>query len=218
MEWMNRAGNRPAQPGQTVAPSTGGAPVPHHGGNGKRKPAKSFGFHYISGLVLLVSIAILSVAVIGFLMFFKTNKENGYVDNDKMQAVFLNGGQVYFGKIRVLNNKYVGMNEIYYLRVNQQVQPKQGQEAQQDISLVKLGCELHGPQDEMFINRDQVVFWENLKGDGEVAKAVEKYKKDNPKGQDCKATGEQNSNNNSNTNSNNNSGNNQNNNATSNNP
>jgi hypothetical protein len=188
MEWMNRAG-RPAHPGQTVAPNSAGTTAPasaHHSSNkGSRREKQSGTFHTISAVILLFSITLLTVAVIGFIANFRQNDESQFVDDTKMQAVFLNGGQVYFGKIRELNNKYVGVNDIYYLRVNQQVQPKQGQQAQQDISLVKLGCELHGPQDQMIINREQVVFWENLKTDGQVAKAVEAYKKANPNGQKC---------------------------------
>jgi hypothetical protein len=112
-----------------------------------------------------------------------------------MQAVFLNGGQVYFGDIQDLNSSNVRLSNIYYLRVNQQVQPNQETADQStnsnDISLVKLGCELHGPEDEMLINREQVVFWENLKTDGQVAKAVAEYQKQNPNGQNCDASQQQ---------------------------
>jgi len=76
------------------------------------------------------------------------------------------------------------------LRVNQTVQPNQSTNSatSNDVSLVKLGCELHGPEDEMLINRDQVIFWENLKADGQVAKAVAEYQKQNPNGQKCDTT------------------------------
>jgi len=117
----------------------------------------------------------------------KKYNEGAYVKTDKIQAVFLNGGQVYFGKITSLNPNYLSMSNIYYLRVNQQVQPNQQntQVNPNDISLVKLGCELHGPEDSMVINREQVIFWENLKTDGQVAKAVDEYVKNNPNGQNC---------------------------------
>jgi hypothetical protein len=189
MEWMNR-GARSPHSAQTVAP--GGAELPHSGGAGHKKKVKNFGFHSVSTVVLLFAVTLLAVALIGLLMYvnMKRNEERQFVDTGKMQAVFLNGGQVYFGHIKALNNKYVGLTDIYYLRVSQQVQPKQGEQAQQDISLVKLGCELHGPQDQMLINRDQVVFWENLKDDGQVAKAVAEYVKANPNGQKCE-TGQQ---------------------------
>lgn len=187
---MNRPGKPVNGSGQTVPPTsnTGSTQGPRNNDQraaGKRN-SSLFSFHNITSVVMLFSLTFLALAVIGFIMNYRGKDESRFVAKDKMQAVFLNGGQVYFGKIRELNNKYVGVTDIYYLRVNQQVQPKQGEEqSQQDISLVKLGCELHGPQDQMLINRDQVVFWENLKSDGQVAKAVEAYKEANPDGQKC---------------------------------
>lgn len=138
--------------------------------------------------LMLVSLTILVVSLIGIIGFSKTHEQAKYVDTGKYQAVFLNGGQVYFGKITSLNNKYLAMSNIYYLRVNQTVQPNTSTTAaNNDVSLVKLGCELHGPQDQMVINNDQVIFWENLKADGQVAKAVAEFQKQNPNGQDCTA-------------------------------
>jgi hypothetical protein len=142
----------------------------------------------LTSVVLLFSATILVVALLSYLVIAPKN-EKSFVDNDKFQAVFLNGGQVYFGKVANLNNKYLQLEDIYYLRVNQQVQPSEEGQApvsgDGDISLVKLGCELHGPEDEMLINREQVVFWENLKDDGQVAQAVAEYRAENPEGQDC---------------------------------
>jgi len=141
-------------------------------------------------LVLLVMVALI-VGLAALLIATSDNRgEQKYVDKNKLQAVFLNGGQVYFGKVHTLNSKYITLDNIYYLRVNQQVQPNQTANATdtasaQDVSLAKLGCELHGPTDAMVINREQVLFWENLKDDGQVAKAVADYVKANPNGQKC---------------------------------
>ena len=90
------------------------------------------------------------------------------------------------------------LEEIYYLRVNQQVQPnaQPNSNSNDNVQLVKLGCELHGPQDQMLINADQVVFWENLKTDGLVSQAIAKYVSENPNGRQCQT---QNSNSNNNT-------------------
>lgn len=187
MEW-----NRPTRPGQQPAQpaaSGNGTTVSHTNGNRKKKGRLDLSMHNLTAIILLFSVTIVVVGLLSFIMLNKRNDERKFVDKSKMQAVFLNGGQVYFGKINNLNEDYVRVNNIYYLRVNQQVQPdqqKEGQQqGQQDISLVKLGCELHGPADEMLINRDQVVFWENLKDDGQVAKAVAEYIKANPDGQKC---------------------------------
>lgn len=143
----------------------------------------------VASVVLLFCITILMVAIVSVIALGETSSQNQHVDKSKMQAVFLNGGQVYFGKIDSSNEKFMRVNDIYYLRVNQQVQPDgaAAQNANQDISLVKLGCELHGPQDSMVINQGQIIFWENLKEDGQVAQAVKKYKTDNPNGQKCDA-------------------------------
>jgi hypothetical protein len=118
------------------------------------------------------------------LFFFEGSREDKYVDPTKHQAIFLNNGQVYFGSITDLNKDFLTLANIYYLRVNQQVQPGQ-QASQNDVSLVKLGCELHGPQDIMVVNRDQITFWENLKDDGQVTTAIAEYVEANPDGQDC---------------------------------
>lgn len=138
-------------------------------------------------LVICIAVLILSIALyIGIAK--PSSSQSKYVDSTKMQAVFLNGGQVYFGKISTINSSFMRVTDIYYLRVNQTVQPNGSPSSNQDISLVKLGCELHGPQDSMVINQQQVIFWENLKGDGQVAKAVADYKKQNPNGQVCNTT------------------------------
>jgi hypothetical protein len=40
---------------------------------------------------------------------------------------------------------------------------------------VKLGNELHGPEDEMTIEKAQVLYWENLKPSGKVSEAISSY-------------------------------------------
>lgn len=179
MDWTNRGG----QQTQAAAPT---APVAHTGGRSRKKP---FGALQWSSVALLFSVAALVLALIVFLGLGNTKggTNGGYVNKDRMQAVFLNGGQVYFGKIKDINSQSLRMTDIYYLRVNQTVQPNQQapQNNSNDISLVKLGCELHGPEDAMVINQEQVIFWENLKTDGQVADAVKKYKEANPGAQNC---------------------------------
>jgi hypothetical protein len=100
------------------------------------------------------------------------------VKSKQFQAVFLTNGQVYFGKFSQINSSYVKLTDIYYLQVQQTVQPSSSSSSSsnnQQVSLAKLGGELHGPEDVMFINRDQVLFWENLKNSGKVVQAIQKY-------------------------------------------
>jgi len=185
MDLMSR-GVRPSQP--ATNPNGGTSQTtqqPSGKKSGKFKKFKPSNFLNVAYIALLFSVTVVIIGVLAALVISDNGgKEEGLVDKSKFQAVFLNNGQVYFGNIADLNESYVSMGNIYYLRVNQQVQPGQ-QASQNDVSLVKLGCELHGPEDSMVINREQVTFWENLKTDGQVTNAINEYVKANPNGQDC---------------------------------
>jgi len=189
MEFNLNRGSQPAarpthQSPTATAPSTGVKPP--HQKTGIPGPA----WLRVIWVVLLFAVTILVLAI-AVLLYFGGSKEGDYVDGKKQQAVFLTNGQVYFGHIKSINKQYIDLNGIYYLNVNQQVQPKDAKstsDAQNSISLVKLGCELHGPVDRMLINRGQVTFWENLRDDGQVAQAIGKWKQQYPQGQKCNAT------------------------------
>lgn len=137
-------------------------------------------------IILLFAGTILVVSMVA-LLYVGGDKESKLIDKSKFQAIFLTSGQVYFGNIVTVNDSYVDLKNIYYLSVNQQVQPEQSDNKEASVALVKLGCELHGPVDEMVINRDQVTFWENLKTDGQVSQAIDKWVEQNPEGQKCNA-------------------------------
>jgi hypothetical protein len=104
-----------------------------------------------------------------------------YVSTSKFQAVFLTNGQVYFGHLHNPTAQQPTLTDIYYL----QSQTQNGSTASsvntstsnQNLQLVKLGNELHGPEDMMAINRDQVLFWENLKDSGKVVQAIKNQSK-----------------------------------------
>ena len=187
MDFMNRGqrGNQPTAQSTTQGTTTHSSSV-GSGGSKKKKGKAPFNNASVAGKVgfLVLLVVLVALALLSLIMFKGGSQESRLVNNDQNQAVFLNGGQVYFGKINKLNKSFLQLSNVYYLRVNQQVQPDANATAN-DISLVKLGCELHGPQDEMVINREQVIFWENLKNDGQVAEAIEQFKKEFPNGQDC---------------------------------
>ncbi len=101
-----------------------------------------------------------------------------YFSNGKYQAVFLSNNQVYFGKLSYLKSSYATLSDVYYLQVTQPLQPIDPKApAQPQINLVKLGGELHGPEDTMKINRDHILFVEDLKAESQVVSAITDYKK-----------------------------------------
>jgi hypothetical protein len=149
-----------------------------------------------SALPWVILAVILLVFVIGGVLFrdrlFPSKATNGTAMEQQAssgyQAVFLTNGQVYFGKLSGMTASFATLKDIYYLQVttppiqgSQQDQAQAQQQAQQQISLVKLGEELHGPVDEMKLNRDQILFYEDIKEDGRVVKAIREYQKNPPK-------------------------------------
>lgn len=174
--------NRNAQPQPAPAVSAAG----HSGGSKKNTSGKDWG--RVGGVIAVIAVVALLVSLIAAISFGgrDTPSESKYVDNTKLQAVFLNTGQVYFGKIKELNSKYFVVSNIYYLQTSGGADKgTSATAANTSVSLVKLGCELHEPYDQMVINRAQVTFWENLQDNGQVAQAVKAFIQKNPSGQKC---------------------------------
>lgn len=179
---MNEYLNRVGRPAQTVnrgpADGTTQPPVVTAAPAGGKKPKKKIDLGRVFFVILAVLVAAIIAGSVYLLIAGGGVSTASQVQKDKYQAVFLNSsdGQVYFGKLSVLNRDYYKLTDIYYVRV-QTVQPDKNQTAQQNISLAKLGNEIHGPEDVMYVNRSDVMFWENLKEDGQVVKAIREYQK-----------------------------------------
>jgi hypothetical protein len=91
------------------------------------------------------------------------------VDNTKWQAVFLSNNQVYFGKLENDDSAYVTLSDVYYLRTASDLDQSGGS----SLNLIKLGGELHGPEDVMYIPKSTVLFWENMKDTSQVVETIE---------------------------------------------
>ncbi|MBI5765694.1 hypothetical protein HZA71_00520 [Candidatus Falkowbacteria bacterium] len=143
---------------------------------------------------VIITLMVIIIIVIGgwYLLDRYTNislPSFGGQTSDDWQAVFLSNGQVYFGKIKAASKKQVVLADIYYLQVVevplQTTQTGPGSDAQpktqQELKLIKLGNELHGPADEMIINPDHVLLTEKLKNDSRVVQAINNYLADQKK-------------------------------------
>jgi hypothetical protein len=180
--------NRSAQPQsfQPASPAPSSAPQPSHNKKDKKDDSRMSGIFRWSTIAMVLIGALLLAALAALLVVAKPDNQGKYVNSSKLQAVFLNTGQVYFGKISKVTNDYFVLGNIYYLQSSATGTDQKSTDG--NISLVKLGCELHRPYDSMIINRSEITFWENLKSDGQVANAVDKFEKANPSGQKCSDT------------------------------
>ena len=95
--------------------------------------------------------------------------------NSQWRAVFLTNNQVYFGKFWDMPFSHtIHLSDVYYLQVNQGIQPAgDAAAAQPQLKVIKLGGEIHGPTSEMFIPMNQVLYWENLRSDSALVKTIE---------------------------------------------
>lgn len=135
-----------------------------------------------SKLPLAIAIVIAALLVVGGLLWFSTRNSNIAIDSSKYQAVFFTNGQVYFGNLSAVNDEYLKLTDIYYLQTQSaeagdSENPQESTSDSSNVQLIKLGDEIHGPEDEMIISKDQVLFYENLKADGKVAQSIEQFKK-----------------------------------------
>lgn len=130
-------------------------------------------------LLLTIVIAIAATA------WFFMPSQNGVasaIDTGKYQAVFLSNGQVYFGRLSVVNNDYMKLTNIYYLE--RQLSGTGDTEIEGDtgsatvnatdnnFQLLKYSDVLYGSEDAMVISKDDIIRFENLRSDGVVAKAI----------------------------------------------
>lgn len=124
--------------------------------------------------IIIWLIIVIVIIIIGIVIIFRVFSQNK--NSPDWQAVFLSDGQVYFGKVVSESAKDVILRNIYYLKEPEVL--RQGSEIGQqggDFVLIKLGNEIHGPYDEMRINRQHVLYIEDLKDDSKVVKAIKDY-------------------------------------------
>ena len=124
--------------------------------------------------IFAISVAVLAIAVGAISIFpvvsslkYDSYDKKDFIDSDTYQAVFLTNDQIYFGYLKSISSDYLILSDVYYVKIDQS---GAGQ-------VVKLGAsEPHGPNDKMIINRDQVLFWENLKDNSPVTNTIKSMK------------------------------------------
>lgn len=135
---------------------------------------------------IVAAVVVILLAVGGWWAWSATHTQSGDtgIDSSKYQAVFFTNGQVYFGKLHAFNSDSLKLTDIFYLQTQSSDtsgsnNPQKTSNDSSNVQLIKLGQEIHGPEDEMVLSKDQVLFYENLKSDGKVAQSIEKYKETN---------------------------------------
>lgn len=126
--------------------------------------------HVISAALVLVLLNLVLIAVMLLVKINSSPDDLGKIINpNTYQAIFLSNDQIYFGHLRSENQKseYLVLTDVYYVKIGEDSVG----------TLVKLGqIEPHRPENEMIINRDHILFWENLSLDSPVVRTIQGYK------------------------------------------
>ena len=126
---------------------------------------------------LILGFVLLATGIGGY-CFLSRSQLSTQIDSGKYQAVFLSSGQVYFGKLTAVDSQYLKLSGVFYIQSQQGAASGEDQITTQEstgMQLIKLGEEVHGPEDTMVINRDQMLFFENLKSDGKVTQLIKQH-------------------------------------------
>lgn len=104
----------------------------------------------------------------------------GNIDSNAWYAVHLTDEKVYYGRFtqRQLGTSLILTNVFYETSGNvtaQKVTTTVPAVTANRLVLVKLGTESHRPEDRMVISPDALIFFEKLKSDSPVVKAIEEY-------------------------------------------
>jgi hypothetical protein len=147
----------------TVSPQQHG--VPHK--NAQRKASPMLIKAVIASIIVIVGAAI----AIAALAASRSNSPAG----DRYQAVFLNSSnsQVFFGKLKNTSGEYLVLENAYYSKASE---VPENAATSNNVSLVKVGDEVYGPENVLKIRSEQVLFWQDLKSDSKVAKAIDSAK------------------------------------------
>ena len=117
------------------------------------------------GVLGLVVLAVIVWALVRALQ--PSDPLAGAIESNRYQAVFLTNGQVYFGRLTAPGGDFYYLRHVYYLTA---ASSAKGQAATPQLK--KLTGDLHGPEDEVVINRQQILYVENLNPKGRAAQIL----------------------------------------------
>lgn len=96
-------------------------------------------------------------------------ENKGSESSSAFWAVYLDSGQVFYGKKDKSDKNYVVMNNVFYYHPAIKL-TKSG-----NVRLVKVGTEIHQPQDYVYVNKQHIERQEQLTDDSKVVKAIKQY-------------------------------------------
>ena len=118
---------------------------------------------------ILIGAAVVVVVIVAAVLLTWSHRSEIGTNPAVWQAVLLDNNQIYFGHLQRLNDSFSHLTDVYYVQLGT---PAPGQTTPSN-KLVRLGdTESHGPENEMTVNKDHIIFWENLRANAPVVQAI----------------------------------------------
>jgi hypothetical protein len=127
-------------------------------------------FYAKTGALVITATVVVVGALLALVFLLPHGKQ---IDSSTYQIVYMASGRAYFGKLQNTNGAFLVLNNPY---TAQDVAPSDASAPagkQASTTLVKVSQQTYGPEDSMSLRGDQVLFWQNLRSDSKVVKAIE---------------------------------------------
>lgn len=117
----------------------------------------------------IITIVLLCAVIVGGAYMFM-NEQKVLVKGDEGEyfAFFLTTGQVYFGQLADANDTYQKIINVHYL----QAPVLEEGISLEDVTLIRLGNELHQPEDEIYLSKRQILLVQKLSDESRVLEAI----------------------------------------------
>jgi hypothetical protein len=121
--------------------------------------------------VFPVLVVVLLVVILGLLVYFVLRTPAKVALETPYQAVLLDTGQVYYGKLEAAGTDYPVLRDVFYVQGTMNPETKQVTNI-----LVRRGKEWHAP-DRMILNARHIVLIEPVGTDSKVAQLIAEQKR-----------------------------------------
>jgi len=160
---------RPQEVPQPIAEE----PKPVHRAPSRQAPTKEKKSSKRPLAAVIIIAIVLILGVVGWYALSGKKNAGAAIDTSKYQAVSLTDGQLYFGKLTVVNDDYLKLTNVYYLKPQSGEDTTEAAKNTNSFNLIKFTDVIYGPEDEIVIAKSQVLFYENLNPEGKVAKGID---------------------------------------------
>jgi hypothetical protein len=119
----------------------------------------------------------MTILVLLFLVFGCAKSDQKIKIDTEYKAVFLDNGQIFFGRLEEVGPSYIMLKDIFYVQ-SQVIQQEKDKKEVRNI-LIKRGNEWHGP-DLMYVTTRHIVVIEPVSPTSRVAQLIKEAKAQKP--------------------------------------